>query len=751
MSDKKTDLRKEAEKKAAHLPENIATMSPEEIRMTVHELRVHQIELEMQNEELRTAQSQIEAGRACYFDLYDLAPVGYCTISEKGLILEANLTIATMLGLTHRSALVNLPLSQYIFEEDKDINYLQRKQLFETGEPQECDLRLVRPDGTLFWAHLTASAAQAEDGAMVCRVAMSDITERKQAEKKLQVSEEKLKGILNNTRDVVWSLSWPDLKILFISPSVEVLYGRPIQDFYDNPSIWNEVVHPDDKLLTEKALEKLWKNGTAERECRIIRPDGSTAWIYDKSKIVFDEHNSPIRVDGIVSDITGRKRAEEALWESEQRFRSMFMEHEAIMLLIDPETGAICNANHSAALFYRYSTEQLCQMTIQEINTAHAEEIAHQRSLALAKKRNYFIFSHRLAGGEVKTVEVHSSPITVRNEKLLFSIIHDITERKQAETDLRNLTESLEQRVIDRTAQLEIANKELEAFTYSVSHDLKAPLRAIEGYTQILIKDHAVHLDSEGRRSCEVISNNTRKMGRLIDDLLAFSRIGRKEMRQTCVDMAIMANEVHFESTTPEERERIDFRVTSLPQAMGDPTLLRQIWINLIGNAVKFSAHKEQAVIEVGCLPEGSGHPSADGHEADVLTAHLPPAIPIPDSANVYFIRDNGAGFDMAYVDKLFGVFRRLHSDKEFEGTGWGWPSSSRLFSATAVGYGQKENRAKERHSTLRYHPDTIRQASEEQEKWGKCCGYCWLKIQKKTPPSCCAPYAVKAMKSSTK
>jgi PAS domain S-box-containing protein len=132
----------------------------------VHELRVHQIELEMQNEELRTAQAEIEAGRARYFDLYDLAPVGYCTLSEQGLILEANLTAATLLGWPE-AALVKQPISRFILKEDQDIYYLHRKKLFETGEPQECELRLVKPDGTLFWAHLTATAAQAEDG--LCR------------------------------------------------------------------------------------------------------------------------------------------------------------------------------------------------------------------------------------------------------------------------------------------------------------------------------------------------------------------------------------------------------------------------------------------------------------------------------------------------------------------------------------------------------------------------------------------------------
>ncbi len=162
------------------IPGDIAALPPEQIQEMVHELRVHQIELEIQNEELQAAQAELEESRSRYFDLYDMAPVGYCTISEKGLILEANLTAAAMLD-TARSALVRLPISRFILKADQDIYYLHRKQLFETAEPQECELRMVKPDGTVFWVDLIATAARAEDGAPSCRAVISDITGRKQA------------------------------------------------------------------------------------------------------------------------------------------------------------------------------------------------------------------------------------------------------------------------------------------------------------------------------------------------------------------------------------------------------------------------------------------------------------------------------------------------------------------------------------------------------------------------------------------
>ncbi len=217
---------------------------------------------------------------------------------------------------------------------------------------------------------------------------------------------------------------------------------------------------------------------------------------------------------------------------------------------------------------------------------------------------------------------------------------------KSMTMQLQYLINGLEENVRERTAELEAANKELEAFSYSVSHDLRAPLRAIDGYTRILVEDYEASLDTEGQRVCGVIRDNTQRMGQLIDDLLAFSRLGRTQMQVASIDMAALVTSVFQELTTSQDRERLDFRVDSLPSALGDPAMIRQVWVNLLSNALKFSAKREQAMIVV------SGR-------AEV-------------GENIYSVGDNGAGFDMKYIDKLFGVFQRLHSQREFEGTGVG-------------------------------------------------------------------------------
>ena len=229
-----------------------------------------------------------------------------------------------------------------------------------------------------------------------------------------------------------------------------------------------------------------------------------------------------------------------------------------------------------------------------------------------------------------------------------------VTQRKREQEELRRINETLEQRVLARTAELDSTNKELEAFSYSVAHDLRAPLRHMDGFIRLLKKHSWASLDERNQRYLGIISDSARQMGLLIDDLLAFSRVGRAELQLLPVSLQQLVQEAMQELREETQGRNIAWKISQLPEVMADRSMMRLVMINLLANAVKFTGKRERAEIEVG----------ASSNEADGI---------------VVFVRDNGVGFDMEYADKLFGVFQRLHPAEEYEGTGIGLANVQRI------------------------------------------------------------------------
>ena len=221
-----------------------------------------------------------------------------------------------------------------------------------------------------------------------------------------------------------------------------------------------------------------------------------------------------------------------------------------------------------------------------------------------------------------------------------------LTEIHEQNLEITSFNQRLEKVVAERTKEMDIANKELEAFSYSVSHDLRAPLRSIHGYMNIFSEEYLDKLDDEGKRLVNVILKNSQRMGQLIDDLLAFSQLGRKELLKTNVSMKDMVAGIWDEHVKMEKNRVIEFKLNSLPDALADSITIKQVWTNLISNAIKYTQHTTKAIIEIGAKDQ--------------------------NNESIFYVRDNGAGFDMQYYEKLFGVFQRLHSTREFEGTGVG-------------------------------------------------------------------------------
>lgn len=277
--------------------------------------------------------------------------------------------------------------------------------------------------------------------------------------------------------------------------------------------------------------------------------------------------------------------------------------------------------------------------------TEIARQVMERRDFSLRVQKT----THDEIGYLVDAINGMLSEVARRQEALEASnatLSSEMAERSRAEDQLRELNIELERRVDARTAQLEAANKELESFSYSVSHDLRAPVRAIVAFSRMLAEDHAQHLDTEAQRLLGIVQGEAHRMGDLIDDLLAFSRMGRQAIQAVEIDMTRLARTTYEGLAAQQPVDNVDFQLAALPRARGDRSLLEQVWVNLIANALKFSSKQSRPHIEVSSITDGAEH--------------------------VYFVRDNGVGFDARYQSKLFGVFQRLHDASEFPGTGVG-------------------------------------------------------------------------------
>jgi PAS domain S-box-containing protein len=355
-------------------------------------------------------------------------------------------------------------------------------------------------------------------------------------------------------------------------------------------------------------------------------------------------------------DFHQRIRAEEAMRKSQRMFERLFDNAPDAILQVD-RTGQIVRANKQAEDLFRWSSADLNRERIDQVLPQRlrgpeggylAAYFAEPRTRVMGA--GIELLGRRKDGTEFP-VDIILSPLETDDGLQALAVIRDITSRRASEEKIRSLNMDLQL----QNARLEIANKELESFSYSVSHDLRAPLRHIDGFAGLLSKHASAALDDKGRRFIAVISESAKRMGELIDDLLSFSRMGRAQMQSSEVDHEQLVASVIREGGF-ERPGVINWSIQSLPRVQADASMLRQVWFNLIDNAVKYSARATPAQIEIGCRTD-----------------------PADLSERIYFVRDNGVGFDMKYAVKLFGVFQRLHSDAEFEGTGIGLANVRRI------------------------------------------------------------------------
>ena len=453
-------------------------------------------------------------------------------------------------------------------------------------------------------------------------------------------AEKKFRALIENSSDGIAMLNRKG-EVIYFSPSASKIDGFFGEDLIGQVGLGQ--VHPDDISHTKNLFEEGFKNPGKPifSQHRILHKDGNWVWI--EGTLTNFLHDPCINAYVInFRDITKRKQAEEQLRASEFEYHSL-IEQATDGIFIYDKTGKYVNVNLSACKMLGYSKEELLKLSIDEtlVHNDATNDTPNFDAL-LAGKTILSTSNLKRQDGSIMPVEINSKMLS--NGKIL-GMVRDITERKKAEEKIQKFNEELELKVIDRTAQLEAVNKELEAFTYSVSHDLRSPLRSITGYSKIMEEDFNDKLDDAGKRTLGVIQQNVSKMNNLIDNLLEFSRLGKKEILKSEIDIEKLVHD-----TIPDiihlTQNKVKIKLNTLFPAFADYHLLTQVWINLISNAIKYSSKKINPIVEIGS--------QRDAHEI------------------IYYVKDNGAGFSMRYAKKLFGVFQRLHSAEEFEGTGVG-------------------------------------------------------------------------------
>lgn len=505
----------------------------------------------------------------------------------------------------------------------------------------QCESQMVFPDKTVEW--FDQSFQPVPEGIFILSV---NITERKKAEEKLKEQTAHLQTLSNNLPGVMifQMMGTPETKrFTYISNGITWLTGKTPDEVMKNPELLYSRILPEDLPAMIEAERQAYNNfSTFNVETRIQSFNNGIRWLNIIST-PRKTSSGDLVWDGFHIDITERINAAESIKKSEEHYRLLVEQSADGIFLCDLQGNCIA-ANDAGCKMLGYS---------------HAEIITKNLSDAVAPEDHPKIAFEilKLGDGSISFTEwnvlrkdgsgfIGEVIARILPEGRIQLILRDITERKESELRIKKLNEELEDRVILRTEQLKKSNEEMEAFTYSVSHDLRAPLRGIIGFTSILEEEYSSKLDAEALRLTSVIKSNTLKMGQLIDDLLKFSRVSRHMLDKIPINTEEMVKQVLITPEIKAISDNVEWNIGALLETNGDLNTVRQVWINLISNAIKYSSSKPVQQIEIGSYR---------------LNKQV-----------VFFVKDNGVGFEQAYSHKLFKVFQRLHNPADFDGTGVG-------------------------------------------------------------------------------
>ncbi len=599
-------------------------------------------------DDLPKSAGQHEEHEGRYRALIEKAPTAIFEIDYRGpRFVRVNDAMCKLTGYS-RQELLSFNPRDLLGAESRALLADRAKRRLD-GEPisEKVDFGIRKKDGSIVYVSMDISFS--EENPHRALVIGHNITERKRIENALREAEGLLRLILETSRDaiVLWNMQTDTYD--YVSPSVESLTGYlPEQYMGMDRATASAMVHPDDLSALLDGFRESEETGKAEAEYRQRVKSGDYKWLSNHMSVVKDSSGRPLYRISNIRDMTGRRQSEEALAQAVQRL-SAHMDNSPLAVVEFDAQFRVTRWSKEAERMFGWTCEEIIGRSISEVKWVYDDDIVKvaqvtEGFLTMTQPRGLSVNRNYRKDGSVIWCEWYNSSICDSSGNLtsVLSQVLDITDRKKAEEDLSQYARDLE-----------AANRELEAFSYSVSHDLRAPLRAIEGFSEVVLADYEERLDENGRAHLKRIVRASARMSQLIEDLLRLSRVGRMDFENEKVSLSRMVKSIGERLAVQNPGRLVEFIIAPKVEARGDRRLLDILLRNLVENAWKFSEKRKPARIEFGVGSERSG--------------------------KVYFVRDNGVGFDMKYADQLFKPFHRLHSERDFSGSGIGLALAHRI------------------------------------------------------------------------